>query len=83
MDELIQKMEEEIEEYGDLHGEHCSCCMEDPDECDCDEMKELKSFIEGWMNEVNKYWIKMAQAHRPHCSPAGNKMLTKMMGKKK
>jgi len=82
MNELIEQMKKEIEEYGDLHGENCLCMMEDPDECDCDEMKQIKQFTESWMKKVNDYWIEMAKAHRPHCSPEGNKMLTKMMGKK-
>ena len=53
MEELIKKMKEDIEEYGDLHGKNCSCMMESPDECDCEEMKQIKSFTEEWMNKVN------------------------------
>ena len=30
----------------------------------------------------NLRWVALAQAHRPYCSPAGNKMLTRMMGRK-
>jgi hypothetical protein len=81
MEELIKKMEEEIEEYAYLHGEGCSCMMESPDACDCEEMRQIKFFTKKWMEEVNKYWIKMADAHRPYCRPQGNKMLTKAMGK--
>ena len=44
-------------------------------------MEQIKHFTEMWMEKVNKWWIKMAEAHRPHCSATGNKMLTKMMGK--
>lgn len=75
-------MKQEVEEYGDLHNEHCLCMMEDPDACDCDEMKQIKHFAEYYMNKVNEYWIQMAEAHRPYCKPEGNKMLTRMMGKK-
>jgi hypothetical protein len=79
---LIEKMKEEIEEYGDLHGEECPINMEDPDDCNCEEMEKIKYFTEKWMNEVNKYWVEMAEAHRPYCRPEGNKMITRMVGKK-
>ena len=82
MKDLIEKMKQDADEYGDMHNETCPSIMEYPDECDCDVMKVMKSFTEEWMNKVNKYWIEMSEAHRPHCSPNGNKILTRMMGKK-
>ena len=82
MKELIEKMKIEVEEHGDAHGEFCPVNMEDPDECDCDEMKFLKHVIEEYMNKVNDYWVSMGEAHRKHCTPQGNKDLTRMMGKK-
>lgn len=81
MKELIEQMYKDAEEMGDMHNEGCPCNMEDPDTCDCDNMKAIKYLAEKWMVKVNDYWIDMAKAHRPHCSPAGNKMLTAMMGK--
>lgn len=81
--EILDKSLQELEEYGNLHEENCGCVSDEnyPDECDCD-MKGMKSFVEQKMKQVNEFWIEMAKAHRPYCSPAGNKMLTKMMGKK-
>ena len=80
---LIEEMKREIEEYGDLHGEGCMCMMEDPDECDCEEMKAIKQFTETWMQKVNMHWIEMATAHLPHCkSPESKKMITRMKGLK-
>jgi hypothetical protein len=81
-----EKWEEEIEEYGDLHGECCACMSEDPDECDCDEMKQIKQFIrkekEKSKQEETERWIELAKAHRKHCTPEGNKDITRMMGNK-
>lgn len=82
MKELIEKMKSDVEEYGDLHGEYCSCNMEDPDACDCEEMKQIKHIVETWVEKVNMYWVEMAKAHRNHCTPEGNKDITRMMGKK-
>lgn len=78
MEELLQKMLEEIEEYGELHEDNCSTLQED--ECDCD-MKGMKPFVTSQMEKLNMWWVEMAQAHRKHCSPEGNKILTRMMGK--
>lgn len=82
MENLKEKMGVDIEEYGSLHENLCACNMEDPDICDCEAMSIIKTFTQKWMEEVNKYWIEMAKAHRPHCTPEGNKILTRMMGKK-
>jgi len=80
--ELIEQMKEEIQEHGDMHGKNCSCNMENPDECNCEEMEFWGNQIEIYMNRMNDWWIKMAKAHRKHCSSDGNKDLTRMMGKK-
>jgi hypothetical protein len=82
METLIEKMKIDAEDYGQYHGEFCPVNMEDPDECDCEEMKFVKQFTEEWMGKVNEWWVEMAKAHRPHCTPSGNKLLTAMMGKK-
>lgn len=71
----------QAEEYGDLHWEECSCMMEEPDACDCEEMQQIKSLITESTKAENARWTALAQAHRPYCSPEGNKNLTRMMGK--
>lgn len=76
---LIEQMEKDIEEY-DLHDEGCSTELED--ECDCERMKTLKGFGREWMAKVNDWWVVNATAHRKHCTPEGNKILTRLMGKK-
>ena len=47
-EDFIKKMKEEIQEHGDMHGEFCLVNMEDPDECECEEM----SF---WGGQIEKY----------------------------
>lgn len=69
----------ELEEYGDLHEDQCGCLREE--ECDC-EMNGMKLFLREKMEKLNNYWIENIELHRPHCSPAGNKVLTRVMGKK-
>ena len=69
----------ELEEYGDLHTEECGCLREE--ECDCD-MNGMKKFVREKMEEVNSWWVKMAQEHRKYCSPEGKKILTRLQGKK-
>jgi hypothetical protein len=80
--ELIEKMRSEIQEHGDMHGIDCACNMEDPDTCECTEMAFWGDEIEKYMGIVNHWWVVHAEAHREHCTPNGNKKLTKMMGKK-
>lgn len=75
-------MKVDAQEMGDMHAIDCPCNWEDPDECDCDEMKAIESFGERWMGKVNEWWVCMAEAHRKHCTPEGNKELTRMMGKR-
>lgn len=79
MKELIEKMEVDAEEYGQLHNEDCSVNQED--ECDCENMKLIKAFGKEWMEKVNLHWYAMTEAHRPYCSPAGNKIITRILGK--
>jgi len=79
---LVAKMKEEIQEHGDMHGKYCPVNMEDPDECECEEMDFWGSQIEYHMTEVNDWWARHAQAHRKYCTPEGNKTITRMLGKK-
>ena len=72
---LVAEMEKDIEEYGFLHHQGCGVNIEE--ECDCEEMKAIKSFTKEWMGKVNKMWVINLLAHRKHCTPAGNKELTK------
>lgn len=87
--------EESLSEYGQLHSE--DCCVNFPEDsraCDvdtgvvdcCENMRVIANFVtaekEKSRKEENDRWVEMAEAHRPHCSATGNKMLTSMMGKK-
>ena len=80
--ELIAEAGIDAEEDGDLHGENCSVNMEDPDECDCSEMEQIKHLLFTHMTKVNHFWCDMTEAHRKHCTPDGNKELTRFLGKK-
>ena len=53
--------EERLEEYADLHGENCSCMMEQPDECDCDEMEQIKGFINEIISKKDAEWGKKVE----------------------
>lgn len=44
--------------------------------------RDMKAIVYEAMEKVNAYWVEMCEAHRPYCKPEGNKMLTRMMGKK-
>ena len=76
---LVAEMEKDAEEY-DLHNEGCG--TEREDECDCENMKIIKSFAKEWMVKVNDKWFFLTEAHRPYCSPKGNKIITRILGKK-
>ena len=82
MRKLIEKMEADAEEYGALHSADCPCNMEEPDECDCEEMKAIKTFAREWMEQVDAHWVAMTLEHRPYCSPKGNRMITRILGRK-
>lgn len=82
MDETIEDMQKEAEEYADLHNEDCSCMMEDPDACDCEKMAQVHSLIKQAIGAENARWISLAKAHRTHCNPEGNKDITRMIGSK-
>lgn len=73
---LIEEMEKDAEEYGFLHHQGCGVNIEE--DCDCEEMVAMKSFGKEWMKKVNKMWVGFLQAHRKHCTPSGNKELTKI-----
>lgn len=76
--ELVSKMESEIEEDGDMHDEDCPCNSELPDECDCETMLWAKMRCREWMGKVNRMWVVNLQEHRKHCTPDGNKSLTRI-----
>ena len=82
MDKLIEEMEKNAEEYGYLHNEDCPANMEDPDACECDNLKMAKEIAREAMESVNKYWIEMCKAHSKHCTPEGRKDITRLVGKK-
>ena len=77
--DVVAKALEELEEFGDFHDDTCLCLREE--ECDCD-MRGLKPFLKEKMDAVNNWWVKMAGEHRKYCTPEGNKVLTRIMGKK-
>lgn len=72
MKELIEKMERDAEEYGYLHNEDCSCMMEDPDACDCDNLKIAKVIARKHMEAVNEWWVLMCKQEK------GGKPLSKL-----
>ena len=83
--QLIEKMKEDTKEYGQYHDDDCPQMSEWADidsECSCETIKVMKSFAEEWMAKVNEWWVFHAKEHRKLCTPEGNKMLTRMMGKK-
>ncbi len=41
--------------------------------------RDITEFVFEQMDKVNAYWVEMCKAHRPHCKPQGNKILTKMI----
>lgn len=82
MEDLIKKMSKDAEEYAALHGKNCSCMMESPDACDCEEMECIKEIARTAMESVNKYWVEMAKEHRKLCTPEGKKNITLMINRK-
>lgn len=74
--QLVEEMLQDIQEHGDMHGEYCPVNMEDPDECDCEEMAFWGGVIKEWMGKVNQMWVAHLDAHRKHCSTQGNRHLT-------
>ena len=52
MKDLIKKQEEYLEEFAELHNQDCSCLMEDPDACDCDNMKQIKHIMDKVRKET-------------------------------
>ena len=76
---LIEEMKEEAEEYN-IHNEGCGTDRED--ECDCENLKMMKELALKYMARVNEKWYKMTEAHRPYCTSEGNKIITRILGKK-
>ena len=76
---LVKEMQKDAEEY-DLHNEGCG--TEREDECDCENMAVIKKFTEEWMIKVNDKWFTLTEAHRPYCTSEGNKVITRILGKK-
>ena len=64
VEEAILKMKEEIQQHGDMHGADCFVNMEDPDECECEE-------LEFWGNQIAKYMRSVATAQRDAEREAG------------
>ena len=78
VDDIVKKARESLEEAGDMHSEGCPCNMESPDACDCDNMEFLEKEVRTALEALDKYWLFHLNAHRKHCSPDGNKELTKI-----
>lgn len=83
---LLEQMKESAEEYGQYHDDDCPFMREDGahigDVCECEKIRALKSFAGEWMGKINEWWVTNTEAHRKHCTPEGNKVLTRLMGKK-
>ena len=83
--DLVEKMKEDAKEYGQYHDDDCPQMSEWADvdsTCDCQIIKSMVQFAGEWMGEVNGWWAIHAEEHRKHCSPEGNKAITRMLGKK-
>ena len=81
VDDIVKAAREQLEQFGDLHDEGCPCTLDVgsyPDECDCSTMEELEKEVRTAVEALDKYWLENLQAHRPYCSAAGNKILTKI-----
>jgi hypothetical protein len=80
---ILAEALKELEEFGDFHENNCGLFVDEnyPDDCDCD-MRGLKPFLKEKMEALNQYWIRNIDEHRPHCSPEGNKILTRIKGAK-
>ena len=76
---LVQEMESDAEEYGQLHNEGCGVDYED--ECDCENMRLIKAFGREWMAKVNEKWVMMTKAHLPLCTKNGRDFLSRGQGK--
>lgn len=76
---LVEKIEKDAEEYGQLHNEDCGVNRED--ECDCENMRLIKVFAREWMARVNEKWVKMTGAHLQYCTPQGRDFLNRGQGK--
>lgn len=75
-EEILKKLRTELEEYGELHNENCGVNMEE--ECNCFNIEVVIDECKKALDELNNYWVVHLKAHRPYCSPQGNKELTKI-----
>ena len=82
---LVEEMEKDVEEYGQYHDDDCPLNREGGsdfgDICECEKIRALKTLAREWMGKVNRMWVANVQNHRKHCSPRGNKELTKIKDK--
>ena len=82
---LVEEMEKDAEEYGQYHDDDCPLNREGGsdfgDVCECEKIRALKTLAREWMGKVNRMWVANVQNHRKHCSPRGNKELTKIKDK--
>ena len=78
IDDIVKKARASLEEFGDHHDEGCPCLYENGDACDCATMDALEVEVRKAVEELDAYWLFHLNAHRPYCSPAGNKILTKI-----
>ena len=83
--DLVAKMKEDAEEYGQYHDDECPLMREEGgdfgDVCECEKISAFKSFAEAWMGEVNRMWVVNLKNHRKHCTQDGNKDLTRTKSK--
>lgn len=65
MNDLLKKMEQDAEEYGQLHEDDCQMMQEDGSDigyvCECPIILTLKSFAREHMQEVHSWWLHMAK----------------------
>jgi hypothetical protein len=75
---MNQTWQEQIEEYGDLHNADCDINDEGGsfDGCHCENMKQIKAFVQKTLDDRDKFWVECLEAHRKHCTAEGNKKLT-------
>ena len=82
---LVEEMEKDAEEYGQYHDDDCPLNREGGsdfgDICECEKIRAMKTLAREWMGKVNRMWVVNVQNHRKHCSPRGNKELTKIKDK--
>lgn len=80
MNNINNKWEEELEEYGDLHNIGCDVNLEEGsfDGCHCENIKQIKAFVQKQLDLRDKFWMECLEEHRKHCTAEGNKKLTQV-----